>query len=200
MKEFWNDRYASSEYVYGDKPNAFFKQQLDILEPKKLLLPLEGEGRNAVYAASKGWFVDAFDFSEQGRNKAMHLARENNVTFNYTLLKAQDFKPKPQTYNVISLIYAHFPPELRSEFHKKLVVALKTDGIVILEAFNKNQIHNNTGGPPNINLLYSKDQLQEDFKDLDIEILQELPINIDEGLFHQGTAEVIRLIARKHKA
>ena len=51
---FWNERYVSKEYVYGKEPNTFFKdfihQKLRI--PGKLLLPAEGEGRNAVFAAT----------------------------------------------------------------------------------------------------------------------------------------------------
>tara|TARA_R100001377_G_C3182541_1_gene107226 strand:+ start:629 stop:811 length:183 start_codon:yes stop_codon:yes gene_type:complete len=40
---------------YGTEPNDFFKQQIDKLKPGKILIPEEGEGRNAVYAASQGW-------------------------------------------------------------------------------------------------------------------------------------------------
>jgi hypothetical protein len=39
--------------MYGTTPNEFFKQQLDLLEPGNILLPADGEGRNAVYAASQ---------------------------------------------------------------------------------------------------------------------------------------------------
>jgi len=69
----WNHRYADSECIYGTKPNDFFKQELDILVPGKILLPAEGEGRNAVYAAEKGWIVSAFDQSDESRKKALLL-------------------------------------------------------------------------------------------------------------------------------
>jgi hypothetical protein len=54
MKEFWNQRYAEAAFAYGSEPNAFFAEQLSKLEPGKLLLPAEGEGRNAVFAAKNG--------------------------------------------------------------------------------------------------------------------------------------------------
>ena len=56
MKEFWNQRYSESGYAYGSVPNEFFRDallsHLDQLLPNhsKLLMPAEGEGRNAVYA------------------------------------------------------------------------------------------------------------------------------------------------------
>lgn len=53
MQEFWNRRYAENEMVYGYKPNTFLKLFIDLYTSGTLLLPAEGEGRNAVYAAEK---------------------------------------------------------------------------------------------------------------------------------------------------
>ena len=85
MKDFWNQRYAEEEYAYGTEPNAFFKAQLDQRTPGRLLLPAEGEGRNAVYAAKKGWEVVAFDQSDAGQKKALKLAKETLVKFRLNL-------------------------------------------------------------------------------------------------------------------
>ena len=69
MNSFWNERYSTNEYAYGTEPNEFFKSVLSKLEVGKLLLPGEGEGRNAVYAAKQGWHVTAFDTSIAGKTK-----------------------------------------------------------------------------------------------------------------------------------
>ena len=74
--DFWNERFGKEEFIYGTEPNQFFKEQLQNLEIGTLLLPAEGEGRNAVYAATQGWEVSAFDISEQGRVKAIFLAKQ----------------------------------------------------------------------------------------------------------------------------
>jgi hypothetical protein len=58
MSQFWDQRYQTEEYAYGKEANAFFSAQLKKTAPGCLLLPGEGEGRNAVYAAKKGWMVD----------------------------------------------------------------------------------------------------------------------------------------------
>jgi len=79
MKDFWNERYDEESYAYGNSPNVFFKQQLDKLKVGSLLLPAEGEGRNAVYALSWGWEVLAFDFSESAMVKAKKLAATYNL-------------------------------------------------------------------------------------------------------------------------
>ena len=83
--EIWNDRYKSSDYIYGEIPNNFFKNFIDNETPGKILLPAEGEGRNAVYAAKKGWKCFAFDFSIIARKKALQLVEKNNVKIIYDL-------------------------------------------------------------------------------------------------------------------
>jgi hypothetical protein len=82
-KEFWNQRYSEKEYSYGIEPNQFFKEQITPFKVGTILLPAEGEGRNAVYAAKLGWEVVAFDISEEGKKKALQLATLNNVSIDY---------------------------------------------------------------------------------------------------------------------
>ncbi len=74
--EFWNTRYAEKAYAYGEKPNVFFAEKINELQPLSLLLPAEGEGRNAVYAAKLGWDVTAFDYSSEGKDKAVSSTEE----------------------------------------------------------------------------------------------------------------------------
>ncbi|HTN67918.1 MAG TPA: hypothetical protein VLZ33_00485 [Dysgonamonadaceae bacterium] len=85
MKEKWDERYYSETYIYGTCPNAWFATKLDELTPGKLLLPAEGESRNAVYAPTKGWEVTSFDQSVEGRKKALKLATEREVKINYQI-------------------------------------------------------------------------------------------------------------------
>jgi len=107
MKEFWNERFAQKIYTYGKAPNVFFANQINKLQKGTLLLPAEGEGRNAVYAAIKGWNVTAFDYSEEGRKKALSLSREYDVEIDYQIQHADEFSDS-EKYDAIALIYAHF--------------------------------------------------------------------------------------------
>ena len=76
MNNKWDESYNIEEYRYGETPNLFFKETIDKLPSGKILLPADGEGRNGVYAAKRGWTVDAFDQSSQGRDKALRLAQK----------------------------------------------------------------------------------------------------------------------------
>lgn len=199
MKEFWDSRYQAEEYVYGVQPNAFFREFIDNHPPGKLFLPGEGEGRNAVYAAAAGWEVDACDFSAEGREKALRLARERGVQINYWICDLENLDLQARRYDAIGLIFIHLDAEIRGRIHRYLGEHLKTSGMIVLEAFAKEQIRHESGGPRDLNKLYSIAELEEDFRDLRIESLYQTEVNLEEGSFHRGKADIIRLIAAREE-
>lgn len=195
MNNLWNQRYAQKEYVYGKEPNEFFKQELAKYKPGNILLPAEGEGRNAVYAAKLGWEVYAFDSSSEAIKKAQQLASENNVEIHYTLSSFEEADYPDDFFDLIGLFYAHTLS--RADNHKKLIRFLKPKGTIILEGFSKEQIHYNSGGPRKIEMLFSEEELQSDFAELTALKTEKKGLYLNEGKQHKGKASVIRLIGLK---
>jgi 2-polyprenyl-3-methyl-5-hydroxy-6-metoxy-1,4-benzoquinol methylase len=196
MKEFWDERYANKEYVYGIEPNVFFKQEIQKLTPGRILLPAEGEGRNAVYAASLGWDVTAFDISVEGKKKADLLARKLDVVIDYRVCDFSEFDAAHERYDCVALIFVHVGRSERIQNHHFVTKWLKPNGNVILQAFSKQQL-GRFGGPPNDQLLFSAEELEDDFQLLTHCEIQEYEIKLNEGLFHQGDSAVINLVGRK---
>lgn len=197
MNQFWNERFATDEYVYGTEPNQFFKNQLEELQPGKILFPAEGEGRNAVYAATRGWQVTAFDSSSVAKKKAENLAREIGETIDYHIADYEIVNFQAESFDCLVLIYAHMHPDKREEYHKKMTSFLKPGGTLILEGFSKQQIENNTGGPRNVDMLFSEKELRKDFDFFSELSISKTDITLDEGPFHQGKAAVIRVVGKK---
>lgn len=201
-KNKWDNRYKEDGYVYGEEPNAFFKTSIKSFKPKHILMPAEGEGRNAVFAAQLGWQVTAFDLSIQGQLKAKQLADLHQVHIDYKVVDLDHLNLQPIYYDAIGLIYAHFSSSKKVEFHHKLNLSLKSGGYIIFEAFSKNHLKYNTvnskvGGPKDIDMLYSIDDIKSDFKDFDILYLKEEVVELSEGKYHRGQGSVIRFIGQK---
>ncbi|MEP2239452.1 MAG: class I SAM-dependent methyltransferase [Maribacter sp.] len=196
MKDFWNERYDEESFAYGNAPNEFFKQQLDKLKVGSILLPAEGEGRNAVYALSKGWEVLAFDFSESAKTKAQQLAIKSGFNIEYQIIDALKFKSSKK-FDVIAFCYAHFPVAIRKKANQHLLKSLKPNGHIIFEAFSKDQLGKSSGGPKNIDMLYAIDEVENEFKGINFEILEEKEIVLNEGIYHIGDASVIRFTGTK---
>jgi ubiquinone/menaquinone biosynthesis C-methylase UbiE len=196
-KEMWDQRYADEEYVYGTAPNEFFKQELDKLAPCKILLPAEGEGRNAVYAAENGWDVWAFDQSEEGMKKALRLASRRNVTIEYHVQDLETIECPDNYYDAIALVFVHTHQSKRQAIHRNLIRFLKPGGTLILIGYSKEQLQYCSGGPKEESLLFSLDEIKDDFSVLKIISLVKLETQMNEGNFHFGKASVIQFVAAK---
>ncbi|MES2377832.1 MAG: class I SAM-dependent methyltransferase [Bacteroidota bacterium] len=202
LKEFWNDRYKNQDYAYGTGPNLFFKEWLQKLEPGSILMPADGEGRNGVFAAQLGWQVTSVDLSVEGRSKALALAEANQVRLDYLVGDLAGFQFEKASFDVIGLIYAHFPAGQKSIFHQKLNECLKPGGAIILEAFNKQHLNLNkldpkVGGPKELAMLYSAAELHADFPNYEIELLAEKEILLEEGQYHVGKGAVVQFVGIK---
>jgi len=198
----WNERYSKDEFAFGKQPNNYLKEQLEKLNVGTILFPAEGEGRNAVFAANLGWTVSAFDISMEGKKKADRLAEINNVTIDYQVGDLQEISFDTEQFDVIALIYAHFPANIKSLYHKTLDKYLRNGGVVIFEAFSKRHIdyvskNENVGGPRDLESLFSIEEIKSDFANYDIIELEEKEIELSEGLYHNGTGSVIRFVGQK---
>jgi len=194
---FWDERYSTDDFVYGKVPNEFFRENLLKIRPGKLFLPGEGEGRNAVFAAQNGWTVDATDQSEVGKLKALKLASESEVKINYSVCNIYEYHFPENYYDAAAVIFFHLHQELRRKIHNKILRSLKSNGVLILELFNKEQLGKDSGGPQNIDMLYSQEDIEKDFKSLKTILLENKTVRLNEGEKHSGEASVIRFVGIK---
>ncbi len=197
MKDMWNQRFQGDTYYYGLQPNAHFKAFIESLKPGCLLLPGEGEGRNAVYAAFLGWQVTAMDYSDEAQKKAFALAEKQGVTLNYDLGAVEGYQPKANTYDVIACIFLHLPAEVRHQVYQNLRKGLKPGGYFFVTGFTKQQLQYDSGGPKNEDWLFSADELEKELAGLTILRNQEQLITLDEGDNHAGEAAIVEFIGRK---
>ncbi|MCH8503323.1 MAG: class I SAM-dependent methyltransferase [Ectothiorhodospiraceae bacterium] len=194
----WDERYDSEDYVYGTEPNAFLAAKAGRIPAGGRVLTLaEGEGRNAVFLAERGFRVTGVDASAVGLKKAARLARERgvNVTLEVRDLARADLGE--DSWDGVVCIFAHLPPELRRDTHRRVVRALKPGGVLVLEAYTPDQLGRGTGGPPSAELMMTADTLRQEFEGLEIELLRECEREVVEGRGHTGTGAVVQLVARK---
>jgi SAM-dependent methyltransferase len=202
MQQKWDERYKEQDFAYGKDPNVFFKEWLPKFAPGSILMPADGEGRNGVFAARSGWKVTSFDLSIEGQSKALQLARENNVELEYIVADLDHLRFERGSFDAIGLVYAHFSAEKKSIFHRKLNDYLRPGGIVLFEAFSKKHLHfieldPKVGGPRDIDMLYSIEEIKADFANYEMLMLAEEEIFLNEGKYHIGKGAVIRFAGRK---
>lgn len=194
----WDERFAGEVYQYGTEPNRWLAAQAGRLAPGGRVLCLgEGEGRNAVWLAGRGFAVEAVDGSAVGLEKARRLAAQRGVTIATTVADLADHLPAAGAYDAVALIFVHLPPSLRARVHARAAAALAPGGLLVLEAFTPAQLALASGGPRQRELLYDAGLLRQDFAGLEWDPLVEEEVDLDEGPLHRGRAAVVRGIARR---
>jgi len=196
MSKLWNEMYAWDEYVYWEKPNDFFAENISWLNPWKILLVADWEWRNWVFAWKKWWDVFCFDLSDVWRDKALKLAEKNNANINYIISDFKNLDYMENIFDCIVLTYAHFINHKEQEFQKYLEKYLKVSWTVILEWFSKKHLWRQWW-PKNIEMLFDIDILKNDFKNFEITNLEEKKIILDEWKWHSWESIVIRFIWKK---
>lgn len=200
MKEFWNERYAGSEFAYGKKPNEFLVAEYHRIKPGRVLCLAEGEGRNASFLASKGFIVTAVDQSKQGLEKTIELGKEIGVEITIIEADLENFEIAPSYWDGIVSISAHLPPLIRKKVHRQIVSGIKPGGVLILEAYTEKHLEMpGIGGPPadQKEMFMSLSELEIELAGLDFVIAKETERNFNEGKYHQGLSAIVQVVAER---
>lgn len=191
----WDERYGEPGFAYGTGPNDFLVEVAHHLPSGRVLCLAEGEGRNAVFLASRGHEVLAVDQSAVGLEKARGLAARQGVQIETRVADLATFAFEPGRYAGIVSIWAHVPPEIRRRVHRGCVESLEPGGVMVLEAYTPAQVGRGTGGPPNPNLCMTPHQLREELIGLQFEVLLEREREVSEGKYHHGNSAVVQMLA-----
>ncbi|MBT0652058.1 class I SAM-dependent methyltransferase [Geomobilimonas luticola] len=193
----WNERYSEPGFAYGTAPNEFLASVVDRIPKGKILSLAEGEGRNAVYLASRGYEVTGVDGSAVGLSKARELAIQRNVTLATIHADLGEFVIGPEEWDGIIAIYCHLPSAIRIPLHQAAVRGLRPGGVFVLEAFSKEQLAYGTGGPQSLDMLMSLDELKRELAGLELVHAVQVERDVLEGRGHTGLASVVQILGVK---
>jgi SAM-dependent methyltransferase len=190
----WDERFAGEEYAYGKDPNEFLASVADRIPPGRVLCLAEGEGRNAVFLAERGYAVTAVDSSGVGLAKARRLAAERGVTIETVQADLEEFVIEPGAWHGIVSIWAHLLRPVRARVHAAVVRGLAPGGVFILEAYTPAQLKHGTGGPPVVERLVELSSLRDELAGLELEIGRETAREVHEGRLHHGLSAVVQVV------
>ncbi len=202
MKDLWNERFGGAGYFYGTEPNAFLAAQAHLLQAGQSALSVaDGEGRNGVWLAEQGLNVLAVDFSDKALEKSRRLAASRSVTLETELADVHAWNWGENRFDVIVAIFIQFASsQERPALHRAIQQALKPGGLLLLQGYTPKQLEYRTGGPSNIDNLYTAVDLRRDFGAMEILQLREHDSEISEGPGHSGLSALVDLVARKKSA
>lgn len=198
--QVWNERYDTDEFIFGIEPNRYLKSvALRYLKPGgQVLCVADGEGCNSVWLAQQGCHVAAFDLSPNAIKKAQQLAKQLGVKVEYQLSDCESFDWSENAYDSVVAIFIQFyGPEMRAELFRKMIASLKPGGVLILQGYTPKQLEYKTGGPSQLENLYSEPLIRDLLKDLIIKEMLIVDEHISEGCAHHGLSALMGVVAIK---
>lgn len=197
--ERWEARFAVPEYAFGKDPNYFLQSCKGLLPPSgRALAVADGEGRNGVWLAEHGLDVLSLDFSPSAQKKARALAAERDVDVAFAYADVHTWDYPEAAFDVVVEIFTQFSsPAERTLKWAGMRRTLKSGGLLILQGYTPKQLEYGTGGPKQIENLYTRAMLEREFFGLrQLKIVEE-EREIHEGTSHRGMSAVINLTGRK---
>lgn len=163
----WDERYSAKEYMWATEPNQFVEAHLSDLDAGTAIDLGAGEGRNAVWLASRGWSVTAVDFSEAGLEKGRRLAEDQDVTVDFVRADATTYAPDgPVDLVVLSYLQLDSPGRQAVLDHAR--TWLNPGGTIFLIAHDASNVTDGYGGPPSADTCYTVDEITAAWSDLEI--------------------------------
>lgn len=201
----WNTRYteAGDEYLFGTEPNRFLAHRAELLRNGSTAVSVaDGEGRNSVWLAEQGLDVTAVEISPVAVEKARRLAAGRKLDIRLLLadMLAPDWPPA-EMHNAFDWVVGVFIQFVGAADRARQFAAMKQlarpGGRILLQGYTPKQLDYRTGGPGDLENLYTREILLDAFADWEIEELVDYEDEIAEGMGHKGRSALIGLVARK---
>jgi SAM-dependent methyltransferase len=167
--EAWDERYAASELVWSREPNQFVAAELADLPPGTAVDLAAGEGRNAIWLASRGWSATAVDFSQVALDKGARLAEDLDVT--WVCADATTWQA-PRPVDLVVMAYFQVPADERRRAVRNAAGMLRAGGTLLLVAHDSTNLSEGTGGPQDPAVLMTAEDVVADLDGIDVEVVR----------------------------
>lgn len=196
----YDERYASQSLYWTARPSATCYEVLRRMPPDRPVRLLDigcGEGRNAIFFARNGYYVDAFDVSARGVEKMEYLAAQLGVHLHGFHANVNEFR-LAEPYDVLfsTGVFQCVPEPMRAELFENYKTFTAEGGLNVFSVFvRKPFIARAPDGDPNAHPWRSGELLTY-YHDWRIDCCAEEIFDcMSSGVPHQHA--VNRIVARK---
>ncbi len=131
LRPLFFDRTYASAPRFNTEPNALLVEAVRDVRPGHALDIHMGQGRNAIFLASKGWEVTGFDYSAEGVRTAREAAKQAGVALTALVERHEDFEFGREEWDLIVMTYTWVP--LDGQYVDRIIESLKPAGLIVFE-------------------------------------------------------------------
>ncbi|HEY7105088.1 MAG TPA: class I SAM-dependent methyltransferase [Acidimicrobiia bacterium] len=181
----WDARYDRDDLIWTAEPNRFLVAETADLAPGRALDLACGEGRNAVWLATKGWRATAVDFSGVALAKAARLAAAHGVELERVHADLLEYEPARASVDLVIVFYLQLADPGRATVLRRAANALAPGATLLIVAHDSTNLADGYGGPKDASVLYSPDDVVSAIEPADLRVERaervHRPVQTDEG-------------------
>ena len=196
-RQAWDERYRGEELLWRAEPNQFVVAEVERLRPGTALDLGCGEGRNAVWLATRGWRVTGVDFSAVGLAKARALAERSRAEVDWVEADLLDYEPPIGTIDLVLVAYLHLPADERRIVLGRAAAALADGGVLLVIGHDVSNLTMGHGGPKDASILFTPDDIRADLDGLRIERAERVQRLVHDA---EGEHEAIDALVRADRS
>jgi SAM-dependent methyltransferase len=197
--ERWNARYSEKEWEPERKPNVFLVREFESRPPAGRVLDVAcGEGRNAVWLASRGWRVTGVDFSGVALERARKLAARRGVRVDWIRADATRFAPRPDSFQLVAILYLQLPGAERRSALERAVAAMAPGSELFMVGHALRNLTEGTGGPQDPAVLWTEEAIRSELGALGLAVdrAETLRRPVEEPA---GARDALDVVLRAHR-
>jgi len=200
-REGWDARYAARDLLWGEEPNLFLTREFAAVPACGKALDVAcGEGRNALWLASRGWKVTAVDYSRVALGRARRLAAARGAEVDWIEADATAFVPSAAVFRLVVIAYLQVPAAERRLVFGHAAAALAPGGTLFLIGHARRNLTDGVGGPGDPGVLWEPSEIRDELTTYGFAVLRAehvtRPVETEEGVKHAIDA-VIRAQRRR---
>jgi SAM-dependent methyltransferase len=198
--ERWNARYNEKEWEPEREANLFLVREFESRAPGGRVLDLAcGEGRNAVWLASRGWRVTGVDFSGVALARARKLAARRGVRVDWVRADVTRFAPRPDSFQLVAILYLQLPGADQRLVLERAAAAMAQGGELFMVGHDLRNLTEGAGGPRDPAVLWTEEALRRELAELGLAVDRSetlrRPFEDPEG----GVRDAFDLVLRAHR-
>jgi SAM-dependent methyltransferase len=174
--------------VFSQQPNWFLVRMTEGLKPGKALDVGMGQGRNALYLASKGWTVTGFDPSKVGVEAARKQAAAKGLPVKAVIATSEEFDWGRDEWDLILFTYVGV-----RNLTTRVIEALRPGGVVLVEHFHSDTAFLRVLGPER----WENNELPTLFAKFRLLHYEDVMDHPDWGIQYGAKSRLVRMLAQK---
>jgi SAM-dependent methyltransferase len=180
-QEMWDERHAAHEPIESAEPDPTLVEEIGPLAPGRALDLGTGDGRNAVWLATRGWDVTAVDFSRVALDRGRALAERTGVEVDWVRADLLTWTPPPRAFDLVCLFFIHLPPDERRRVYARAADGVAPGGSLLVVAHDRTNLERGSGGPQDPAVLFTAAEAAADVPDLAVVRAETVTRSVGDG-------------------